>query len=564
MLAVLRPKATHHPCRPRLQQMGLHRSAGGNSTTRCVWIVIGQFGRAQNGDRSHHWPSAPNFLRKLNVIHSDHPIPDEARAYIDSIPKGSWYLFDMSPLDVTGIPAWKAAFFPRDSGVAKCEMQQGTGYGITAHQAIISAVAECYEEIQARIGFARLAQFEGSYDQLVYDRGRNGIVDPFELCLPAGSDVQRDTILHWVEARRWLSSEPVLVPVDVVAISTDQLPPAYRPFTTLITNGLGAGPTVEWAAAHGLFECLQRDGNGLKLRAMDAKVGLTFDDALPPDVASLRDQIEEANIDLLPKFVSDEFGLVNVFVVGADRNPARLSVPIAMSGCGEAVDVDRVAALRKAILEYAHSRARKALAFGSSEAISRVMPAGYWERVEPRVRRAANSTEPRQIVAFRQWLQLDGHEMRDLLTDPVFTISSERPFDELVTSTAIEPSVKGAEVAGRLIAAGLDPLIVDFSLPGASMHAVRVIVPKLEVETMSYYRIGERNSQKLIALDSPLIRWGQPTKTHRRISLSPEAYQRLGGIPLLDVEAVDAKVGALYPLYREPGAHEMMFHVIDA
>lgn len=509
---------------------------------------------------SHHGRLLQKFGRKLNLIHSDHPVPDPARAYIDSVPGGDWYLFDMSPLDVTGVPAWKAAFFPWDAGVAGCEFQQGTGYGATAHQAIISAVAECYEEIQARIGFARLTQVEGSYNQLVCNRGRSGIVDPYELCLPAGSDVHRDTVLHWVKARRWLSGESVLVPVDIVALSTDQLPPAYRPFATLITNGLGAGPTVEWAAAHGLLECLQRDGNGLKLRAMDAKVGLTFDDALPSDVASLCNRIGDANIDLLPKFASDEFGLVNVFVVGADRDTSRLSIPITMSACGEAADLDRVAALQKAILEYAHARARKAFAFGSIEAISRVMPAGYWERVEPRVRRAASRTEPRQIGAFRKWLQLNGNEMRDLLADPVFTVASEKPFRELATSTTVSPDLKGAEVAGRLMAAGLDPLIVDFSLPGASMHAVRVIVPKLEVETMSYHRIGERNAKKLIALDSPLIRWGEPTEKRRRIKLSPEAYQRLGGIPLLDVEAVDAKVGALYPLYREPGAHEMMFH----
>lgn len=494
------------------------------------------------------------------MIYSDHAIPDAARAYIDSVPGGSWYLFDMSPLDVTGIPAWKAAFFPSDASVARCEIQQGTGYGVTVDQAIIGAVAECYEEIQARIGFAQLAQVKGSYNQLVCNRGPNGIVDPCELCLPAGSDVQRDTALHWVEARRWLSGEPVLVPIDIVALSTDQLPPAYRPFTTLITNGLGAGPTVEWAAAHGLFECLQRDGNGLKLRAMDAKVGLTFDEPLPPNVANLFERIGGANIDLLPKFVSDEFGLVNVFVVGPDRDPSQLSVPIAISGCGEAADLDRIAALQKAVLEYAHARARKAFAFGPIESISRVMPVGYWERVEPRVRRAASRTEPRQISAFRHWLRLDGNEMRDLLADPVFTVSSEKPFHELATSTGSSSGVAGAEVAGRLIAAGLDPLIVDFSLPDASMHAVRVIVPKLEVETMSYYRIGERNAKKLIELDSSLVRWGEPTKTRRRICLSPEAYQRLGGIPLLDVEAVDAKVGALYPLYREPGAHEMIFH----
>ena len=494
------------------------------------------------------------------MIHSEQPVPEIARAYIDAVPAGRWFLFDMSPLDFTAIPAWKAAYFPLDSEAACCELQQGTGYGATPDQAIIAAVAECFEEIQARIGFARLTQVTGSFNQLVRERTINGVVDPSELCLPAGSPVDRDTNFCWVEARRWFSDEPVLVPVDVVALSKNHLPAGYRPFTTLITNGLGAGPTKAWAAAHGLMECLQRDGNGLRLRAMDAKVELSFDEPLPSDLASLFDQIRRAGIDLLPKFASDEFGVVNVFVVGADYDPSRLAVPIAMTGCGEAADLDRVAALRKAVLEYGHSRARKAFAFGPIDEIVRVMPGGYWDRVEARVRRAACHTEPRQVNAFREWLALDGNALRNLLADPVFTSSSTKSFGDLGASAPASSEVKGEQVARRLLAAGLDPLVVDFSPPDAAMCAVRVIVPKLEVETMSYYRIGERNTAKLIAQDSPLIRWGEPTETRRKIRLAPEAYERLGGTPLLDIQAIDEKVGDLYPLYREPGAHEMLFH----
>ena len=63
------------------------------------------------------------------MIHSDEPIPDAARAYIEALPAGDWYLFDMSPLDRTGVPAWEAALFPHDCDAAACEMQQGTGYG---------------------------------------------------------------------------------------------------------------------------------------------------------------------------------------------------------------------------------------------------------------------------------------------------------------------------------------------------------------------------------------------------------------------------------------------------
>jgi ribosomal protein S12 methylthiotransferase accessory factor len=496
------------------------------------------------------------------MIHSDHPIPDVVRAYMDALPPGDWFFFDMSPLDRTGVPAWKAALFPHDPAAAGCEMQQGTGYGETPERAMIAATAECHEEVRARLGFAAMRQVEGSYAQLVQDRGREGVADPLELCLPAGSPVDRDTPLRWVGGRRWFLDEPVLVPVDVAALTADHLPGGYRPFTTLITNGLGAGPSREWAASHGLFECLQRDGNGLLFRAMDAGVRLTFPEALPPEIQAAIDRVEAAGIDLLPKFATDEFGFANLFVVGADRDPSRLPIPIAMTGGGEACDLDRFAALRKAVLEYAHARARKAFTFGALGRIREIMPPGYWERVEPCVRRAARDTEPRQVDAFRHWLGLDGERLRDLLADPVFTARSERPFDAVPASLIADPAQKGEEAARRLIAAGFDPLILDFTEPGAAMHAVRVIVPRLEVETLSYHQIGERNAAKLRAQDSALVRWdAEPTDTLRPVRLSPDAYDRLGGRPFLDTAAVDAKVGALYPLYREPGAHEMMVHL---
>lgn len=496
------------------------------------------------------------------MIHSEHPVPDIVRAYMDALPAGDWYLFDMSPLDRTGVPAWKAALFPHDPASAGCEMQQGTGYGETPDRAMIAAVAECHEEVRARLGFAKLPQVEGSYHQLVQGRGRDGVADPLTLCLPAGSPVDRDTPLRWVEARRWFSGEPVLVPVDVAALTADHLPAGYEPFTTLITNGLGAGPSLRWAASHGLFECLQRDGNGLLFRAMDPGVRLTFDEALPPELQAAIDRVQSAGIELFPKFATDEFGFANLYVVGADRDPSTLPIPIAMTGSGEASDLDRFAALRKAVLEYAHARARKAFTFGPLDLIQPIMPSGYWERVEPRTRRAARHTEPRQIHAFRHWLELDGEGLRDLLRDPVYTVHAERPFDSLPASLITDPAEKGDEAARRLVAAGFDPLILDWSEPGAVMYAARVIAPGLEVETMSYHRIGERNARKLRDQDSPLIRWdAEESATMRPVRLSPQAYDRLGGVPYLDIAAVDAKVGGLYPLYREPGAHEMMVHL---
>jgi len=97
--------------------------------------------------------------------------------------------------------------------------------------------------------------------------------------------------------------------------------------------------------------------------------------------------------------------------------------------------------------------------------------------------------------------------------------------------------------------------VVDGSPADGRVGVAKVIVPGLEVETMSYYRIGERNTRRLLEADSDFIRFGAPSETLRPVRLTPEALDRLGGRqPLLDTQAVDRAVGPLYPLYREPEA----------
>ena len=59
-------------------------------------------------------------------------------------------------------------------------------------------------------------------------------------------------------------------------------------------------------------------------------------------------------------------------------------------------------------------------------------------------------------------------------------------------------------VVDRLRDAGLDVLYVDYSSPNGEVSAVKAIVPGLEVETMSYGRIGPRNLRRLLDRDSDL------------------------------------------------------------
>lgn len=487
-------------------------------------------------------------------------LPDAAKAYLAALPKGRIVGFPMTGLDRTGVPAWKVALFLDDDRL-KGNMPSGYGYGTTDGQAIVGALAEIAEAICPTLRLMTTPWRSGSYRDLVTEVGRDHIVDPLTLCLPAGSPVDRDTALAWTEAVRVRNQDRVLVPLDVAATDWFELPPGYVPFTTLITNGLGAGPDIDWAVGHGLLECLQRDGNGLLFRALDQGVLLDLDD-LEDNTRALVDHLDRCGITVLPKFATDEFGLVNLTVVGFDKAGQGPRVPIMLSACGEACDPDRDGALRKALLEFCSARVRKTYGHGPlAEALS-VAPPGYVQDFIQRALPSLDQEESRALKAMMAWAGSDGADLRRALEETVFAVRSHRRFSTLPTATLSDTRQRGAVARQRLEAAGFDVLYIDGSPREGGIAVAKVIVPGLEVETMSYGRIGERNTRKLLERDSPLIRFGAASATRRPVRLTETALERLrpltdGRQPLFDLAEADRIVGPLYPLYREPEAHHV-------
>ncbi|WP_237477610.1 YcaO-like family protein [Lichenibacterium dinghuense] len=505
----------------------------------------------------------------MNQLPAD--LPEAARRYIEGLPKGRFAGFSMTPLDDTGVPAWMVGLFLDESHGLKGAMPSGYGYGTTDAQAIIGAVAEIAEMICPTLRLREEPRRIDSYDDLVREFGRDRVADPLTLGLPAGSPVTRATPLAWIEATRARDGARVWVPMDVAACDFFELPDGYQPFTTLITNGLGAGPDVEWAVGHGLLECLQRDGNGLLFRALDAGVLLDLEGAdVGEDARALLSKLDRLGIEVLPKFATDEFGLTNLYVVGHDRGTPR--VPIMLSACGEACDPDPRRALHKALLEFCSARVRKTYGHGPlGEALS-VAPPGY---VDDFVRTALPSLEleeSRALRAMMDWTDMGAADLKRALDASVFSVKSRKPFASLPGAglpPSTEPSdtrSRGRIARERLEAAGFDVLYVDCSPRDGAFGVVKVIVPNLEVETMSYYRIGERNTRKLIERGSPLIVFGEETEARRPVRLSPEAIERLrpltgGRQPLFDTAEADRVVGPLYPLYREPEAHHVAYRL---
>ena len=483
-------------------------------------------------------------------------LPDAARAYLDSMPAGSVDLFPLTPLDRTGVPCWNAIFHDAAAQSWVGVAPHGVGYGSTDADAIIGTTGELAEAVQSAAGIWRLERRRGSYADLARTLGTEHVADPLTLCLPAGSPINAGTALEWVPSRRYPDGAEVWLPIDIAACSYGDLSPGYTPFTSPITNGLGAGPNLDFAIGHGLCELFQRDGNGLGFRAMDRGILLEFGDDFPrdPRTRALLAHLSDIGIEVLAKFADDEFGMANIYCVGGETDRSAPS-PIMITAAGEAASPDREHALRKALLEFAAARARKAFSHGSLSDAERVAPACYLDRF--RARQTLDGEESRTMAAMRDWLGRDQAALRSLLKDSVLSRRQLKRFAELPEwSGSLSGTALVSELHRRLAVHDMPILVLDFSPPDhPGVHVVKVVVPGLEVETMSYHRIGERGVRKLLQRGSPLVGFGNPPRGAREVRLPAEAAARLGGVPWLDTSAVDQIVGALYPLYREPEVH---------
>jgi ribosomal protein S12 methylthiotransferase accessory factor len=240
-------------------------------------------------------------------------------------------------------------------------------------------------------------------------------------------------------------------------------------------------------------------------------------------------------------------------VVGRDLNVGEQTLMV--TACGEAADPDRDRAVRKALLEYAGSRTRKAFQHGPLEHVERVAPPGYLEGFLPQVKRNLGTEENRALHDMVEWLRMPVQTLRAHMG---VTLSHQRTvrFEELpqahVTS---DPKARCAEVVRQLTDSGFDILVADLSPEGHAVHNVKVIVPGLEVETMTYYRLGERNVARLLARDERLVGVGRAPAGCLHVRLTPQAEDRLGGHAWFNIEEAERRVGRLYALYREPERH---------
>lgn len=482
-------------------------------------------------------------------------------AYRRALSPGRLVEFPLAGMDRLGVPFWLLTHYA-ETGATNA----GSGFGATDAEALIGAFGELTEVTEAHRALGVMPRVEGSYRGLLAERGARGVVNPLELCLEAGSDYTDERELQWVACKRYRTDEEVLVPLEFVACQNFDLGPGDGPgdyLITLITNGLGAGLRRDDAVSHALLELLQRDGNGVRFRALAGTTALELDDVRDPEARRLLARLDRAGVEVTIKLAATDFGVTNLYVVGVDRDEARRADgegaihPVAALACGEAAHPNRDVALRKALLEFAAARSRLAFSHGSLRAVERVAPAGYLDDYFARY--DAGGEEARALEAMKRIYPRTHAEVRELLSRRVLRVDKTIAFSSLPTNE--DESLKGdrtrlaAAVAAAIEGEGFDILVADYNAPGREVCAVKVIVPGLEVETMSYGRIGERNARRLLEEDGDLVGFGPAPAGARPVLLTAGAEERLGGKVWFDVAKARSIVGDLYALYREPGRH---------
>jgi YcaO-like protein with predicted kinase domain len=457
--------------------------------------------------------------------------------------------FAVDGLDVLDVPL-HSAVLPTSAGHPG---GSGLGYGATREEARTGALGEMAEMALSIRAHQHAERVQASHAELVRREGADRVADPRTLCLEAGSDYDDDRPLQWLPMTRLRDGERVLVPAELVASAPQDLPGDPPPggwLTTVITNGQGAAFDADRAVTHALLEVLQRDGNATAFRAMDRGIVLDLGGLRDPDALALLDRLDDAGIEVMVKLASTAFGVVDVYAVGCSRDGSE-PVPVMATACGEAAHPDRDTAVRKALHEFASARSRKAFMHGPYEAVLPATPPGYlehWRTGHPPERLVE---EDRALEAMLAWTRMGTPALTDLLRDTVLAHHRTARLADLPTYDGDDLH---GHVTGALQDAGFD-VLVELQPSTGEAVAAKVLVPGLEVETMSYGRIGERGVRRLLDRGEALVSVGADPGGWARVHLTAAAEERLGGPAWFDRAGAEQRVGALYPLYREPGRH---------
>ena len=496
---------------------------------------------------------------KAQEITIEQNLSEVLRTFQGAIAGGDAHEFELTPLDRLGIPLW-GAFVWADDG----DFSDGFGYGAGDLGARVSAWGEVLENYYATKSLRTMPRTAASYAKIIGQGER--AVNPIKLCLDAGADYSPDKQIIWTQGFSYPNEEKIWLPLESAAIASGDIADEIAPenyLLTPITNGLGAGANTAQGLAHGILEQVQRDGDSATFRAMDEGVKIELDRVENEETRRLLRLLDEKNIEIIAKLAGISCGMAVIYVVGYDREIDDAPFQLSLSACGEAAHPNREIALSKALREYVSSRARKRFMHGSLEDMKRVAPEKYSSRV---LGDEIGGDESRALKSVLEWLKMSRREFFETIKSPLFDVRSTVKFSELPTVSAEEinsPQKMLELLAARMKTENLEIYYADFTPANADYAVVKAIVAGLEVETMSYNRIGRRNLERLLERGkrepkfADLVGIGDAKKPSDalKIHLTKEDEKAFGGAAWLSPSAIERAVGKLYALYREPNGH---------
>ena len=364
---------------------------------------------------------------------------------------------NVTGLDSVGIPVVSVCR-PNARSNAVCQ-----GKGLTLDAAKASGVMEsietyCAEHIVRPVFFASARELARQHQLFDFER----------LCRVSGASVSTDTRIMWIEGRDIVSSEPRMLPFELVHADFTVPRPPGSGYFFLSTNGLASGNSMQEAILHGTCEVIERDAatlfnlDGQLLEARRLDLGSVNDG----DCHATLTKLVNAGLAVAVWDVTSDIGVAAFRCQILERTPGHHGITIPAEGHG--CHPNRAVALVRALTEAAQARVT-----AISGARDDIGPDLYGLAEDPVLleswRNSLNSTKGK-----RQFLQVPNAEL-------------ETTENEL------------AHVVSCLSSAGFaDVVMVDLSpVPSELCAVARIVVPGLEGPLHRFYAPGLRGRARV-------------------------------------------------------------------
>lgn len=351
---------------------------------------------------------------------------------------------DVTGLDRVGIPVVMVV----RPNARSLSVAQGKGVDIAAARAsgIMESIENWHAEridLPLRLGSVDDLRWSS---RLVFDR------------LPRRQDSPFSTNkqLLWIEGRELSSTDPVLVPYEMVSTNYTLPRPTGSGIFVSTSNGLASGNIIEEAYSHALSEVIERDSTTLwhLLSAADrTSTRLDLRSVSDPLCVGLLDSFDNAGVAVGVWEMTSDVGIASFYCAIVDRDDTPLNRLHAAGGMG--CHPNRNIALLRALTEAAQSRLT--LIAGSRDDLV----AEDYRRLRA----------PHALAGERHSV-LDEHGVvlfDDVPTAPFSTVDEDVRYQ-----------------LDRLHAVGIEQVIaVDLTRAGIDVPVARIIVPGLEAHSQT-------------------------------------------------------------------------------